>query len=420
MSEAGGSWDVWKIRPDGSDRSQVTSHPGNEYHPKFSPDASKIVFYPTWHGWTDIATVELTTGDVTELLSSEHEDFRPYWSPDGAWIAMASDRRGRGLWVVPSTGGEPAVITQSEGVLDFPEWSPDGSTILYVAETRHSHLFEFDLTTSTRKRVTSGDSVIDQFPDVSPDGRTIAYETDRYRNEENVVLRNRETGAEQRISAGRILDSWPRFSPDGSRIAYTHSGGDQADADLYVMNVADGQAGRWTDRGNVAFPTFCGNEAIVFAWGPIAYGSNFQLWHQAEGEAPRRVGDIELERSGIDCTSDGSRVLVSLLGDSTEGPRLAWVAPEDGTVTPLTTGSTAHMHPRLSPDGSQVTFSTSRADGSVAYVVPADGGEPRRVFASDLVLGAVEWVDAHTLIFDEGYRLEEARTLSVPERYRPR
>ena len=67
-----------------------------------------------------------------------------------------------------------------------------------------------------------------------------------------------------------------------------------------------------------------------------------------------------------------------------------------------------------------MTYSATLPEGSAAYVVPARGGDPRQVFTSEFVLGAVEWVDQQTLIFDEGYRLEEARTLAVPDRYRPR
>jgi Tol biopolymer transport system component/DNA-binding winged helix-turn-helix (wHTH) protein len=54
------------------------------------------------------------------------------WSPDGRFIAYASDRGGNfDLWVHPTSGGEPIQITHSPAQDVEPDWSPDGRSIVF-------------------------------------------------------------------------------------------------------------------------------------------------------------------------------------------------------------------------------------------------------------------------------------------------
>ncbi|MCB0658909.1 MAG: PD40 domain-containing protein, partial [Saprospiraceae bacterium] len=68
-----------------------------------------------------------------------------------------------------------------------------------------------------------------------------------------------------------------------------------------------------------------------------------------------------------------------------------WIANRDGSdVRRLTSFSGQELHPRFSPDGSQIAF-TGEYDGNKdVYVVPIMGGEPRRLIwhpSADLVRG---------------------------------
>jgi DNA-binding winged helix-turn-helix (wHTH) protein len=57
------------------------------------------------------------------------------WSPDGRYIAYASDRGGKvDIWVQQLTGGDPVQITKGPGNHWQPDWSPDGKYIAYRSE----------------------------------------------------------------------------------------------------------------------------------------------------------------------------------------------------------------------------------------------------------------------------------------------
>ena len=54
------------------------------------------------------------------------------WSPDGRFIAYASDRTGNfDIWVQPVGGGDPVQVTRSAAQDMQPDWSPDGSSLVF-------------------------------------------------------------------------------------------------------------------------------------------------------------------------------------------------------------------------------------------------------------------------------------------------
>src|SRR6266536_5806791 len=59
-----------------------------------------------------------------------------------------------------------------------------------------------------------------------------------------------------------------------------------------------------------------------------------------------------------------------------------WLAPVDGSspARQFTSGTSRDADPRWSPDGRRIAF-TSKRDGEAAqlYVIPADGGEPKKL-----------------------------------------
>ncbi len=97
-------------------------------YPSISPDGKQIVF--SYKG--DIYKIDANGGTAIPITLSEGHDFMPVWSPDGKWIAFASDRYGNyDVFIMPADGGAAKRLTYySAG--DFPYcFSPDGSTVYY-------------------------------------------------------------------------------------------------------------------------------------------------------------------------------------------------------------------------------------------------------------------------------------------------
>jgi dipeptidyl aminopeptidase/acylaminoacyl peptidase len=132
------------------------------------------------HG-RDVMMVPLNGGAPSEFLATEANEINPEFSPDGRWIAYASDATGRyEVYVRPFPG--PGVATQiSIDGGSEPAWAPRGLRI-YFRDARSMLAVDLDRTGGTlvpsRPRVLFADSFVRRQGatcrreyDVSPDGQ---------------------------------------------------------------------------------------------------------------------------------------------------------------------------------------------------------------------------------------------------------
>jgi imidazolonepropionase-like amidohydrolase/Tol biopolymer transport system component len=92
--------------------------------------------------------------------------------------------------------------------------------------------------------------------------------------------------------------------------------------------------------------------------------------------APARVASFTATEGtwmNVDVSPDGKTVVFDLLG------HLYLVPIGGGPARALTTGHSWNMHPRFSPDGSKVAFTSDRGGGDNVWVVPVAGGDPMAV-----------------------------------------
>jgi Tol biopolymer transport system component len=87
-----GQFDLYTIRPDGSDLAQLTDDAVGEMA-AWSPDGSRIAFSSGDDGYhLDVFVMDADGSDRRRLTDWEGIDVVPVWSPDGRWIVFWSDR----------------------------------------------------------------------------------------------------------------------------------------------------------------------------------------------------------------------------------------------------------------------------------------------------------------------------------------
>ncbi|HKO03526.1 MAG TPA: S9 family peptidase [Candidatus Acidoferrales bacterium] len=131
---------------------QVTSGDYDDSEPAWSPDGRFLAFtsnrteIPDANYNTDIWVVAADNPDkgknLVRVTSNPGSDHSPAWSPDGKWIACVSqmdaqalDYATHHLVVVPALGGQARVLTQKlDRNIRNPRFSPDGQSIFAMIE----------------------------------------------------------------------------------------------------------------------------------------------------------------------------------------------------------------------------------------------------------------------------------------------
>ena len=137
-----GPQQLWSVKPDGSDKKQLTECEGISNWPTVTPDGKRVVFSNSREDNYEIYTMNLDGSEEQRLTQNHLMDIRPAVSPDGSRIAFTSTRDGNyDVYVMDIDGKNVKRITHSDEREDYPAWHPDGQHLVYVAE----HGGRFDL-----------------------------------------------------------------------------------------------------------------------------------------------------------------------------------------------------------------------------------------------------------------------------------
>jgi Tol biopolymer transport system component len=373
----------------------LTTFPGNEGRPTFSPDGKQVAF--TWNGQKednfDIYVKLVGETNALRLTTDAAPESFPAWSPDGKRIAFrrsqqdASGSWSSGIWLVSPLGGAAQKLTDLQ-TLGFMSWSPDGRWLAVglprgARDARGIVLVPVD-GGEPRRVSTRQAPAFDVHPSFSPDGRLLAYASCTSGYFCDVFVQQLDSGyapreAPRRITQQGFLLSGLAWSRDGESLVYGGSWSWGLSPRLWrVGSRGDRQPERIDLAGFQA-----SDPSVAPAGDRLVFGrstSNFDVWRYQVGGVPEpflksSVGDYSAHFS-----PDGSRIAFSSdrSGDVIE----MWTVGADGSnPVQVTRGpGRGQATNRWSPDGRLIAFDSLEQDGgSKVYVVDASGGRPRRV-----------------------------------------
>jgi dipeptidyl aminopeptidase/acylaminoacyl peptidase len=226
-----------------------------------SQDGRRIAYAANKGEQWSVYVQDLRTGRERPLTRSDQAVLQPEFSPDGTWLAVASDFEGDenfNIYVVPAAGGLVRKITDTTWDSGFPRWSPDGHRIGFISnrEGDRDNLFVVDAVGGTAEQLTDVEDIVVDFA-WRPDGGSIAFSAgvglddyvglvDLDGNMERVVsFPNSESSINGDV--GRP-EPW---SPDGGELAFVSNVHDHVDLgilDLETRRVRWAVRNRW-DKG---------------------------------------------------------------------------------------------------------------------------------------------------------------------------
>ena len=232
QSNRNGNFDIFVMNADGSNVTQLTSNPFDEYLPLFSPDGSRIVFARCGF----ICQVVVINADGSGERVVIDDGFPGAWSPDGNRIALggAAGTGIEGIYVVNVDGSGLVRVLDPDFITD---WSPDGRQLMIVSgRDGDLELYATPLDGSLVTKLTDNTADDNAGTGWSPDGSSIVFNSNRGGAGQDVYVMNADgSGVTQLTPNDGFDDDGPVWSPDASQIAFeSNRAGDEQ---IFVMNV---------------------------------------------------------------------------------------------------------------------------------------------------------------------------------------
>ena len=164
-------------------RFSVSSKPGINGAPSFSPDGRKLaITLGGIDGNPDIHVLDINSRRATRLTTHRAIDTEGTWSPDGRYIYFTSDRSGGPqIYRVSATGGTPERVTFEGSYNARPRLSPDGSRLAMVHNDRGNYrIAVMNLERKDLLVLSTGRQ--DESPSFAPNSDILIYATRQGRN----------------------------------------------------------------------------------------------------------------------------------------------------------------------------------------------------------------------------------------------
>jgi Tol biopolymer transport system component/tRNA A-37 threonylcarbamoyl transferase component Bud32 len=370
----------------------LTSSPGREDDPSFSPDGNQIAF--DWDGQkednTDIYVKMIGTEGVHRLTTNPAVDDVPAWSPDGRYIAFLRHTSSEdGIYLIPALGGPERKVyslpLEHRWQDERLDWSPDGKFLAFsdpMPDGKALRISVLSLDTLEKRAVTTppfSSGIGDWCPHYSPDGQTIAFlRSTNYGNADLYLIPS--AGGEVRRLTHNARVHGLTWTPDGKHLIYSTFRG--TTSRLWKISVAGGDGERlFVGTENASNPVLS-RDGRRLAY--VQVFSDVNIWRFEVPGAPGRarpptrlIASTQYDGSP-QYSPDGKRIVFS---SGRSGSVEVWVSESDGSNALQLThfGGPAAGTPRWSPDGRKIAFDCDARGNGDIYVISTEGGEPRRL-----------------------------------------
>jgi tricorn protease len=348
--------DLWLASTAGGVARRITSHPGRELFPKFSPDGQWIAFTGQYDGNFNVYVMPAEGGQPKQLtfyqgaaqqLSDRmgiHNEVLT-WTPDSKRVVFLSRRDAWNGWMkrpftISIEGGLPEPLPIDQGGL--VSYSPDGSKIAYNIIFRNFR---------TWKRYTGG----------------LAQSITAYDVKNNSSFDVPHT---------EYSDTFPMWHENS--IYFSSDRGPEHRFNLYRYDLASKQIEQLThfEEWDVMWPSL-GPDAIIFENAGYLYTYDFQsrqpkklsIYLPADREqAMKHWDNISKLITDFEIAPDGKRAVFAARGD------VFTVPAKEGSIRNLThTPGIRERRVAWSPDGRWIAYVSDRTGEDEIYISPQDG-----------------------------------------------
>jgi serine/threonine protein kinase len=384
-------------QPQPSPPIRLTSDAGLSTYPALSPDG-KFVAYASDRGAgnLNIWLQQVGGGAPIRLTKGDDDDHEPSFSPDGTRIVFRSERDHGGIYVISALGGDVRKIAP-EG--RDPRFSPDGTRVAYwlgvvggdVEAAGAARIFVVPAGGGTPTEVQPSFASA-RYPVWLADSRHLLFTGSRDANgppaersawwiapvDGGPAIR---TGAYDLCRAQGLKPYPGSWTVDDNRLIFSASAGDSTDLWELTLTARD-----WKVAAGPKRLTFGASDGLYpsFAAGRLAFASPSSTVHiwMLPLSANRTTEPRQLTSGAADDTQ------ASL---SSDGKTLTYISYREGNydiwLKNLVTGRDVRLletreneyYPTLSPDGSRLAFYTERDGKRTTYVMHTTGGAPEKI-----------------------------------------
>lgn len=221
----GGYQHLYAYQQQGMPLTLLTNGEWHDIHPALSPDGQWLAYASNREGQWDIYLMSMTNTEIQRLTNTSHYEGYPSWSPDGKWLVYegyleTGETSNLDLFIQPVDGSQPAIqLTTEPGADHSPDWSPGGRQIVFVS-TRNGQsdiwMADLDQIDDRFTNISHNQDSEESSPKWSPDGSQLAWASQTKDGIQSVHTWDAitKTNLPSQLGSGS-MSAW---SPDGGEI----------------------------------------------------------------------------------------------------------------------------------------------------------------------------------------------------------